>query len=524
MYLLKQLFRLIKVFSLSLEKNKLLLLGTFTIMYLVVTYILSKHKPLWNDELYTYYIARLPKMNDVWGALMSGGEQLPPFFYVVTRISTSLFGLNTFGLWMPSIIGFWLMCVCLFVFIARRTSNYYALVAAIFPLVTFAYYYSYEARPYGLVLGFSSLALLCWQSITMNRLRLLSIICLAASLAGALSSHYYGIFAIFPLALGETARTILRRRIDGPVWMAFCIATIPLVQLLPLIQQARSYSTAFWAKAAWMNIPGFYNNLLFLSTIPFLLLLFISWAYQATSQDKELNVRLASNINPPIFEAVAAFGFIITPVICVIAGKLITGAFTERYAIIAVIGFSILVTFCATKLNDNSILVSFWIVIAFVMWFGFLAFTNSWAASQPGPQTKIQLLKRKGVGNLPIVAADPHTFVELAYYAPEFAPRVIYLADPAISLIRLQTNSIEQGMVDLIKPWFHLNVIDYKSYIATRQAFLLCGDPGLYSWIIPQLYDDGMQMDLKGFDGNILLFLVSPPTKSTDHRVGRTFD
>ena len=30
---------------------------------------------MWNDELYTSYIAKLPSMSDVWAALMSRGER-----------------------------------------------------------------------------------------------------------------------------------------------------------------------------------------------------------------------------------------------------------------------------------------------------------------------------------------------------------------------------------------------------------------------------------------------------------------
>ncbi len=233
-------------FARRVEKSRFLLITGFTILYLVSTYVLVARRLLWNDELYTYYVARLPSMTDVWGALMAGGEQLPPFFYVITRASTALLGFNNFGLRLPEIFGFWVMCLCLFVFVARRASNVYGLLAAIFPLLTNAYYYAYEARPYGLILGFGALALLCWQSATINYWRRLSIVCLTLSLAAALSTHYYGIFVIPALAFGETVRTVIRRRLDAPVWAAFCLAVAPLVLHLPLIRQARAYSGGFW--------------------------------------------------------------------------------------------------------------------------------------------------------------------------------------------------------------------------------------------------------------------------------------
>jgi 4-amino-4-deoxy-L-arabinose transferase-like glycosyltransferase len=517
MNFLKQLWRIAESFAVRLEKNRLLLIAGFSVLYWIFTYVLAGRKLLWNDELFTYYIARLPTMTDVWGALMSGGEQLPPFFYVLTRASTALFGLNDFALRLPEMIGFWVMCVCLFFFAARRISNFYALLAPIFPLVTYTYYYAFEARPYGLVLGFSALALLCWQSATMNLLRPLSVVCLSISLAGALSSHYYGIFAILPLALGEAVRTAFRRRLDAPVWAAFCLAVAPLVLHLPLIRQARASAGEFWAKPQWLDVPNFYTNMFFPTILALILLLFVSGIYQIIRRDKTLDEsHPAPKIEPPIHEVAAALGFIIIPIICIIQGKFVTGGFTDRYAVIAIIGFSVLIAFIAAKINNNDILISAVLIICFLGCFRLLALKEIWKVERNSRAlTKIQLLQRKGVENLPIVAADAHTFIELNHYAPEISPRVVYLADPEISLRRINQNSVERGVVDLLKPWFGLNVTDYKSYIAARPQFLLCGDPQFFSWIVPQLEEDGMQLELKGSEGGTMLFLVSPPGQET---------
>jgi hypothetical protein len=156
------------------------------------------------------------------------------------------------------------------------------------------------------------------------------------------------------------------------------------------------------------------------------------------------------------------------------------------------------------------------LIICFLGCFRLLALKEIWKVERNSRAlTKIQLLQRKGVENLPIVAADAHTFIELNHYAPEISPRVVYLADPEISLRRINQNSVERGVVDLLKPWFGLNVTDYKSYIAARPQFLLCGDPQFFSWIVPQLEEDGMQLELKGSEGGTMLFLVSPPGQET---------
>jgi hypothetical protein len=61
-------------------------------LYWVVTLAFAHRKLMWNDEIYTYYMAHLPTMSDVWAALLARGEQTPPLFYLLTRASITLAG------------------------------------------------------------------------------------------------------------------------------------------------------------------------------------------------------------------------------------------------------------------------------------------------------------------------------------------------------------------------------------------------------------------------------------------------
>src|SRR6266508_1563014 len=140
-----------------------------------------------NDELYTFYISLLPSHSDIWSALSTGADQIPPFFYMITRASILLFGENHVSIRLPEVLGFWVMSLCLFQFVSKRSSALHGLVAMLFPLVTDAYYYAFEARPYGLVLGFGGTALLCWQAAAEGYYRKLSLMGLALSLAAAIS-------------------------------------------------------------------------------------------------------------------------------------------------------------------------------------------------------------------------------------------------------------------------------------------------------------------------------------------------
>jgi hypothetical protein len=129
-----------------LERKRLWLLGCWTVFYLVVACVLTQEKPFWNDELFTFYISRQPRLPDVWSALLTGAEQIPPLFFMITRTFTAVLGPTQFGFRLPEILGFWLMSVSMFHFVRARSSATCALIAMTFPMVTAAFDYAYEAR------------------------------------------------------------------------------------------------------------------------------------------------------------------------------------------------------------------------------------------------------------------------------------------------------------------------------------------------------------------------------------------
>ena len=215
-----------------------------------------------------------------------------------------------------------------------------------FPLVTTAYPYAFEARAYGLMLGFSALALLSWQTAAMGgRWRWAAIVGLAASVSLTLSSHYYGVFVLLPIALGEMVRTLERRRLDAPVWAALLVSVTPLLWYLDLIRAGADYTGAFWSPPQWVNLPDFYSDLLAPALLPAAALLIVGSVVAAMqrSTPRELVERMA--LTPPVHEVAAAFGFALIPAVCLVVAKVATGAFVNRYALTAVVGFAVLAGF-----------------------------------------------------------------------------------------------------------------------------------------------------------------------------------
>ena len=487
-----------------------------SVIYWAVTLLLARRKLMWNDELYTYYIAILPSMRDVWGALLAKGDQTPPFFYIVTRLALRLFGISSISIRLPEMVAFWGMSACLFVTVRRRMTPLSALCAALVPCVTFAYRYAFEARSYGLVLGFAAAAYLSWQSLAFHKNRTLWLGCLVLSLAAAASSHYYAMFVLLPLAAGELVRSATRRRFDLAVWIAFALSVVPLAWQLPLIRAGTDYSGAFWSPPQWVKIPDFYVDLLTPALVPFVAILVICGIVAVLTRD-----RLAARsraIALPLDEVAAAIGFIVIPVIAVIAAKLVTGAFVNRYALPAVIGFSVLAGFGSASALGRNALMRLLVVTSICGWF---VLSQARELIQPTEATlpvSVESIARPATWleavpaayrDLPLVIADPQTFATLSHYGVrEIRTRIVYLADPDRALARLGTNSVERGMLDLLKPWFHFNVVPFEPFVATHAEFLVYGDFGrlaFINWIVPELHAQGMQTELLNSAGGYML-------------------
>ena len=246
----------------AIEQRWPYLLAPIIVLFLAVTLVLDAKRPLWNDELFTLYISRQSSLRGVWNALLTGAEQLPIFFFVLVRLSTGILGNSPLALRLPETLGFLTMNVCTFTFVRRRVPACYGLVAFLFPAVTDAYYFAYEARPYGLVMGFCALAMLCWQSAAEPSRRSLSLIGTAVFLACAVNCHYYAVLLLFPFGLAEIVRYLEAKRFDWAMYLAIVFPLVTLVLSLPVIRAASHYSSHFWAKPSWTSLISFYSNLL----------------------------------------------------------------------------------------------------------------------------------------------------------------------------------------------------------------------------------------------------------------------
>ena len=496
-----------------------LLLLLFAVVYFLGFCLIASKAVVSNDELFTLYIARLPHFRDVWAALATGAEQTPPLFYAIARVDIKLFGTSGLALRLPELLAFALLCFCLFHIVSRRTSPVYGFIAMLFPFMTTAFNYASDARAYALVLAFSAFGLLCWIWATEGRRRVLALAGLAVSLAAAISCHYYAVLSLFPIGLGEVVRSFRRKRMDVGVWLALLLSLSPLLAFLPLIEGARKYAPHFWAKPHWLSMGYFYEHFLLTpSAVPLLAVLMTVVLYNFFQRPEE--DKFASQERPqiPLHERTAALGYLLIPVVGVVLAKTAVGAFSDRYALPAVIGLCIVVGWTLHSALGAKralaaglgLLFCGFLAVKEVQTYRFMVSGRSFKA------TTFAFLEANARGDAPIVISGSTAFTELTYQAPSaIAGRLLYLADPRIALQYTGTNSAEKGLLEM-KRWAGLNVQPFQSFAASGQPCYIFVEnfPDQYRWTIPELRAWNWRLTLVAWQQEMILFKAAPIRKA----------
>jgi 4-amino-4-deoxy-L-arabinose transferase-like glycosyltransferase len=217
------------------------------------------NKRIWHDEIFTIVIARGPDWATVLSHAGSGIDLQPPLTYLTTRLMDPLPGPEELRLRAPSLLGMTAFLLSLWWFVRRRGSEAAALGAVAIPCLSSFWHYSYDLRPYGLMLGFGGLALAAWQEAGVRRgwqpLVLLGVASTCATL-----NHYYGVLIPFCLGLAELARWRRTRRWDWGVWMVLAGSGVSLAWPLAHWGNLHRYSGHFWGQG-YRGLTAAYLNL-----------------------------------------------------------------------------------------------------------------------------------------------------------------------------------------------------------------------------------------------------------------------
>ncbi len=490
-----------------LAKKPWLSLFGLSAAFLTCASLTAHHMPFVFDEILTRYICAQPGFHAIWNALMAHAEASPPLFHLISRLSGVVFGFTPLGLRLPAIAGFLSMMLCVYFILQRYASPLYAAIGVLATYLTFGPLASVSARPYGLLLGFSSIALVCWQQAARHQRRGLALAGLCLSLAAALGVHFYAVVSFLGIGSGELVRTWRTRRIDWMIWLAMGLGTVPLFLVRPLIHANMVFVQGFFSPATLSNFmeataDAYFpmHGILWIGFLLLACLCTLAIGRRETSPSTDLET-------PPIHEIAAWLTLLLAPAEVFVAGRLLTGAFTARYGIVTLIGLSILLPLCLQRLFRNSRAAALAALLFLVGCFG------GWYAlglrKHDSTASLVSWLRASNPSHLPIVVADSNMYLPLTYNTPkDVADDLVYILDAKDALKYTGINSAEHTLAAMrnIAP---LNVPSYSSFTEAHQSFLVLWQESRFDWIVPKLRSAGAELRMYDTSDVQVLFLVN---------------
>lgn len=470
-----------------LETRRYFLLILLTAIYLAGTAGRAAGRPFWYDEVITLIAAKSPDLATTWRAAIATDAN-PPLPHLLTHISIRWFGLNQVSARLPAIAGFWVLCLCLFQFVQRRKGAVYGLSALLLPILTGAYFYATEARAYGLELGFVGLALAAWQSAAEGRRRAVALPALALSLACIMMCHYYGVLAYLPLAGGEAMRVRRARRLDWGVWIALAVGGLPLVWRVAAILGVVKGFSHTWAPAYlrqglefWETelAPGAAFAALFVG-----LLALVGRRAPVVAEDEDA---------VPEHEWVAGALLVATPLAAVIGGLLVTHMFTERYALMGLVGFCLLTPMVAAEFFGRRGAAGV-VLLGVLVWGVTIRLIDYPVKGNPFESEPVL---KKALEQGPVVIPDGQLFLQMWQYAPErLKPRLLYLADDAAALKYMGFETIDGG-IRVLRQWAPVQVTEYSEFAKPGREFLVYQSSLRPGWVLSRVMADGANAGIR---------------------------
>jgi hypothetical protein len=457
-------------------------------------------REFWFDEICTYLVSSTPTLRDMFRAIPLDGN--PPLYFLLARLCLHFPIRAELALRIPSILATDATVMLLFLFVRRNARFALALLAASAFLASgFGLYSSTEARPYALLMCLTAACICSWQCAARGRRRKLALCGIAASVAGAILSHHYGvIYAGFPLFAGEMVRLKQRRRLDLPIIVAAIVGAATLLITFPIMLHGQSelltalkHDAAFWTRPQFRFLL-FYSRALppgqFIALLMFGIPALIAGAVIA---EKYWNVGKWAEARIPIHKEDLFAGialFLILPVMLIVT-KLGTGYFATRYAVGSSLGVSIILGILLSYSKFRT-----WKFEAFiyggVVYCLFLAYGVLLPQRvDPKGQVRSDPLFLSSPPGEEIVMSDALLYLPTWWYStPAVRNRLHYLSD--LSYAVKQRDFIPEYSLVYEHSIGTPKLDDYREFLATHHEFLLYyyGIPRR-EWVQDRLKNDG---------------------------------
>jgi hypothetical protein len=292
--------------------------------------------------------------------------------------------------------------------------------------------------------------------------------------------------------------------------LALIAALAPLIAYEPLIHGANRYAGKFWTTFGWDSALTFFAWLVRSPAVPPQA---GTWALVAVFAVVAVVALALARLGggDTTGERAAAIGFLALPLVAVTLAKVKTGAFTERYALAAVLGLAVLVPLGLHQVRRGRGVLQAIAIAGLAAFFlrACVYDVRDVNADLVIQRETIAFLERSDP-RLPIVVAHPHDYLELQRYAaPALRSRLRYLVSRRLALHYLGTSSTDDGLV-VIGRFTRFELRPYDSFLRSRDPFLVLVNPGAGPrfWLLKALAADHRTLRRVAEDDGRLLYAV----------------
>lgn len=387
---------------------------------------LASAKPFWYDELLTVSLGRFSSWSELWGWQNSCGDFNPFLPYLFAHVFGLLPGNEQVWIRLPFLISYLVFLLGVFVYAKNRMGASAAFLAVALACIQFRY--AVEARGYAPVLAGGVWALWFWSRAASPQRQLSDLVGYTFALAFAMSANFYAVFLLFPFGVGELVRLWRVRRPDLVLWALTALTTLPVLNSLPVLAYARGFSDNYHDPVTTFSI---YHGYAFLAPPPWATLLIVGiagyWAYRARRGQSGPPAQAL----PPHEKAVIG-AFAALPLMGFLVGLGVTGIFTARHYLSALLGIALAGTAAFTKLargrSRETIAVSISVLLVLLA-VHFQDLSRHLHARKEGREMVRTLKKLEGSD--PIITRSPALYLQILHYAPSLGDRLMFAPGPA---------------------------------------------------------------------------------------------
>ena len=477
----------------------------FVLVFAIWAWFASRGTRLQFDELLEISAASAPSNHQVLSYLASGVDFNPPLSHFVVRGSMRLFGDTELAARLPAFLGVIILLMCLYAFVARMFSRSYSIVAILTILCLPVRDYAIQARPYGLMLGFSGLTLIVYQSITERRRRALALIGLSVCTAAVVASHYYAILFIGVLLTAELARAWEMKRLDWA--LLACTAGPPftiLVLLHDVMRQQHHQLTHYFSRGNLLSFDHGYDVLAMDPMVYCVALLLIIGVIGYRRGVAFVSVTTRPGPEPRLNEIVLPLGLLLLPIIGAVVSQFVTHAYVPRYFLPAAIGLAICICYIARLFSRvvPGVVVLLMVPLA-------LGFGKAVLQEVSHPVEKLPSIAVLAAEQTPLLFDTPSNYAQIYHYYPALRSNMWVIVDPAASLRYRQYDTDDKIMLALAEHE-SAQTISLSGAVRRWPHFRLVPRSADYIWALKCVMNAGSHIEVKHpFGDSNFIFDVS---------------